>query len=71
MKMNNNKGIAKLIRDITENQAEAYYNSVNFEIVIYWLNATKDQINKLQLQVSKYIGDNMLIDSFKSVKVYN
>lgn len=71
MKMDDSKGIAKLISDITENQAETHYDNSNFEIVIYWFNASKDQISQLQLQASRYISDNMLIDSFRTVKIYS
>lgn len=68
-RMNDNKGVAKLISNITNSNAETYYD--DSRITVYWFGATKEQVKHLQANICKYIGDHMLMDSFKKVTIFN
>lgn len=69
VRMNDNKGVAKLISEITNNKAETYYD--DSRITVYWFGAAKEQVDYLQANICKYIGDHMLMDSFKTVTVFS
>lgn len=64
-------GLAKVIQDKTNKITEVYYNQNKFEVVIYYLGATKEQIESLKLFVLKYISDNMLFRAYETVTIYS
>lgn len=71
MKLDQKSDLGKIIHEYSDGKAEGYYDMPQSKLTVYYMGASKEEVNHFKLQIFKYIGWNLLGDSISTVSIFS